>query len=201
MKLINALFALLLISVASSAPDEAMGFVVNGSVIDGDTFNVSLYKHDSRISEDEIRIRLADIDCPEISGPEACEAGREAANYTKKWLEGKNVSLDLDDKTGKVLNFDIRRWIAVCYLDGENFNKQLVGAGHAEIDDRNTNEFDPMCWWDGYYPGNKETKVYHKPFPECSWACMIEQRNLAFFSSSDQAISEGYHPCRKCDPA
>jgi endonuclease YncB( thermonuclease family) len=111
MKLINALFALLLISVASGAPDEAMGFVVNGSVIDGDTFNVSLYKHDSRISEDEIRVRLADIDCPEISGPEACEAGREAANYTKQWLSGKNVSLDLDDKSGKVLNFDIWRWI------------------------------------------------------------------------------------------
>jgi len=34
-------------------------------VVDGDTFDVTLQDHDSRISEDLIRIRLADIDTPE----------------------------------------------------------------------------------------------------------------------------------------
>jgi endonuclease YncB( thermonuclease family) len=34
-------------------------------VVDGDTFDVTLESHDSRTSEDHIRIRLADIDIPE----------------------------------------------------------------------------------------------------------------------------------------
>ena len=45
MKLINALFVLLLIPLASGAPDEAIGAVVNDidSGIDGDSFNVSSF--------------------------------------------------------------------------------------------------------------------------------------------------------------
>jgi len=113
-------------------------------VVDGDTFDVQLQDHDSRITEDLIRIRLADIDCPETRGSKACEAGRKASAYTKAWLLGKTVSLDLDDKTGKD---EFGRWVAVCYLDGKNFNKQLVDAGHAKIKDFKNNEFDPKSWW------------------------------------------------------
>jgi micrococcal nuclease len=142
MKLIYALFVLLLVSLAAGAPDEAMGRV--SKVVDGDTFDVTLESHDSRISEDLIRIRLADIDTPEVRGPKACEAGKKASAYTKAWLLGKMVSLDLDDKTGKD---QYGRWVAVCYLDGKNFNKRLVDSGHAKIKDFKNNEFEPLSWW------------------------------------------------------
>ena len=133
---------MLLITLAAGAPDEAMGRV--SKVVDGDTFDVTLESHDSRISEDLIRIRLADIDTPEVRGPKACEAGKKASAYTKAWLLGKMISLDLDDKTGKD---QYGRWVAVCYLDGKNFNKQLVDSGHAIIKDFKNNEFDPLSWW------------------------------------------------------
>jgi len=134
---------LLLISLATGAPDEAMGRV--SKVVDGDTFDVTLDNHDSRISEDLIRIRLADIDTPEVRGPKACEAGKKASAYTKTWLLNTFVSLDLDNKTGKD---SYGRWVAVCYLqDGRNFNKMLVDAGHAVIKDFKNNEFDPYSWW------------------------------------------------------
>ena len=133
---------MLLITLAAGAPDEAMGRV--SKVVDGDTFDVTLESHDSRISEDLIRIRLADIDTPEVRGPKACEAGKKASAYTKAWLLGKMISLDLDDKTGKD---QYGRWVAVCYLDGKNFNKQLVDSGHAVIKDFKNNEFDPLSWW------------------------------------------------------
>jgi micrococcal nuclease len=133
---------LLLIALAAGAPDEAMGRV--SKVVDGDTFDVTLESHDSRISEDIIRIRLADIDTPEVRGPKACAAGKKASAYTKTWLLGRTVSLDLDDKTGKD---EFGRWVAVCFLDGKNFNKQLVNAGHAVIKDFKNNEFDPQSWW------------------------------------------------------
>jgi micrococcal nuclease len=145
MKLLRSIFLLpllLLIALAAGAPDEAMGRV--SKVVDGDTFDVTLESHDSRISEDIIRIRLADIDTPEVRGPKACAAGKKASAYTKTWLLGRTVSLDLDDKTGKD---EFGRWVAVCFLDGKNFNKQLVNAGHAVIKDFKNNEFDPKSWW------------------------------------------------------
>lgn len=145
-KLIFVLPLLLLIALANGAPDEAYGRVTK--VIDGDTIDVQL--QDSPISEDLIRVRLADIDCPETRGPKACQAGKEATNYTRAWLLSSYVFLDLDDKTGKD---PYGRWVAVVYLSedgkpGRNFNKMLVDSGHARIDDFKNNEFDPGSWWD-----------------------------------------------------
>jgi micrococcal nuclease len=150
MKLLRSIFLLpllLLIALAAGAPDEAMGRV--SKVVDGDTFDVTLENHDSRISEDLIRIRLADIDCPETRGAKACEAGKKASAYTRTWLLSNYIFLDLDDKTGKD-QYD--RWVAVAYLNedgkpGRNFNKQLVDSGHALIEDFKNNEFDPWNWW------------------------------------------------------
>jgi len=82
MKPISVLFVLLFISLAASSPDEAYGRVVK--VVDGDTIDVQL--QGSLLSEDLIRVRLADIDCPETRCPEACEAGKNASTYTRSWL-------------------------------------------------------------------------------------------------------------------
>jgi endonuclease YncB( thermonuclease family) len=84
MKLIIAFFVLLSISLTTGSSDEAAGRVTH--IVDGDTFDVQLQDHDSRIAEDLIRVRLADIDCPETRGPKACEAGRNATIYTRSWL-------------------------------------------------------------------------------------------------------------------
>ena len=135
----------LLIVLVAGAPDEAMGRVTK--VIDGDTFDVQL--QDSSLYEDLIRVRLADIDCPETRGSKACEAGKNASAYTRSWLLSTYIFLDLDDKTGKD-QYD--RWVAVAYLSddgvpGRNFNKMLVDAGYAEIKDFKNNEFNPETWW------------------------------------------------------
>ena len=144
-KLIFVLPLLLLIALANGAPDEAYGRVTK--VIDGDTIDVQL--QDSPIPEDLIRVRLADIDCPETRGPKACQAGKEATNYTRAWLLSSYIFLDLDDKTGKD---QYGRWVAVVYLSedgkpGRNFNKMLVDADHAVVEDYKNNEFDPKSWW------------------------------------------------------
>ena len=148
MKPTKAIFVLplfLLIALAAGAPDEAMGRVTK--VIDGDTFDVQL--QDSSLPEYLIRVRLADIDCPETRGSKACEAGKNATAYSRSWLLSTYIFLDLDDKTGKD-QYD--RWVAVAYLSedgvpGRNFNKMLVDAGQAEIKDFKNNEFDPWSWW------------------------------------------------------
>jgi len=144
-KTIFVLPLFLLIALAAGAPDEAMGRVTK--VIDGDTFDVQF--QDSSLSEDLIRVRLEDIDCPETRGSKASESGKNASAYTRSWLLSTYIFLDLDDKTGKD-HYD--RWVAVAYLSedgvpGRNFNKMLVDAGHAEIKDFENNEFDPWSWW------------------------------------------------------
>ena len=143
-----ALALMLSICLAAGAPDEAYGKVSN--VVDGDTIDVTLQDYNSnQVSEDVIRIRLADIDTPEIRGPKACEAGKVASAYTRTWLLSNYVFLDLDDKSGKD---PYGRWVAVVYLSedgkpGRNFNKQLVDSGHAVIEDFKNNEFNTWSWW------------------------------------------------------
>jgi micrococcal nuclease len=149
MRIITPILALvsLLPLLATGAPDEAYGRVIK--VIDGDTFDVTLEDYNSsQISEDVIRIRLADIDTPETRGAKACEAGKNASAYTRTWLQSSYIFLDLDDKTGKD---PYSRWVAVAYLaedgrPGRNFNKMLVDTGHAVIEDFRNNEFDPRSW-------------------------------------------------------
>lgn len=135
----------MLSSSGSWAPDEAKGRVTK--VVDGDTFDVAL--QDSQLSEELIRIRLADIDTPETRGPKACEAGKKVSAIPARGFLSTYVFLDLDDKTGKD---PYGRWVAVAYLSedgkpGRNFNKMLVDAGHAVIKDFKNNEFDPGSWW------------------------------------------------------
>ena len=150
MRIIIPILALVLFLpfLAASSPDEAYGRVIK--VVDGDTFDIALQDYNSsQIAEDVIRIRLADIDTPEVRGPKACEEGKEASAYTRTWLLSNYVFLDLDDKTGKD---PYGRWVAVVYLSedgrpGRNFNKQLVDSGHAVIEDFKNNEFDPGSWW------------------------------------------------------
>jgi len=135
---------LLIVSLSAGAPDEAYGRVIK--VVDGDTFDIALQDYNSsQVSEDVIRIRLADIDTPETRGAKACEAGKNASAYTRTWLMSSYVFLDLDNKTGKD---PYGRWVAVVYLSedgrpGRNFNKRLVDSGHAVIEDFKNNEFDP----------------------------------------------------------
>jgi endonuclease YncB( thermonuclease family) len=144
---IMLILALLLpVNLAAGSPDEAYGRVIK--VVDGDTFDIAL-QDISQITEDVIRIRLTDIDTPEVRGPKACEAGKNASAYTRTWLLSNYVFLDLDDKTGKD---PYGRCVAVVYLSedgkpGRNFNKQLVDSGHAKIEDFKNNEFDPYRWW------------------------------------------------------
>jgi endonuclease YncB( thermonuclease family) len=121
-KALCTLILLLYIALASGAPDEASGRVV--LVTDGDTFDVEIDEHDGRIQEDTIRIRLADLDAPELYGERACKEGEWARDYTYSWLMDNIVTLDIDDVNGQDEN---GRWIAVSILK--------------------TAETSTRCWW------------------------------------------------------
>jgi endonuclease YncB( thermonuclease family) len=121
---------------------EVSGYVTD--IVDGDTFYVKITTNDSRTQVGSIiKVRLADIDCPETRGSKANAEGREAKEFAENQLLNQSIWLDLDDKTGKDR---FGRWIAVCYLNGRNFNKLLIQKSLAIAKDYKNNEFDPNNW-------------------------------------------------------
>lgn len=185
----------LLLPFAAALPDEARGNVTY--VTDGDTIAV----------EGVGIVRLADVNSPEL----ADSGGPEAKEYTRGQLLGKLVFLDLDNKTGLDR---YARMVCVVFLAnangtvGENFNRMLVDAGHATVDDARDNEFDPTGWWvngevgpessEMKYVGSTKSDKYH--YPECRWAGKISPENEIWFSSSQDAKSKGYVSCGVCHP-
>lgn len=150
-------------SVALASQDEAYGTVTN--VVDGNTFDVTIEKADPRISYSVERIRLADVRSPEIETLQ----GPAARDFTFAILINKRVYLDIDDLSGSGSGRDANgRLICVAYLTGfygqplvsPNFNRLLVDAGHAKLENSTNNEFDPRDWWSEY-----GTPSVAKPLP------------------------------------
>ena len=101
--------------------------------VDGDTYD----------TDSEGRIRLADIDCPELG-----EAGSEdAKNYLSSLIYNKEVYLDIDDKYrtdpyGRIVAVTYVRYNTTHLL---NVNKDLLVQGHATVWNLD-NEFEPSSW-------------------------------------------------------
>jgi len=213
------LLAYLLPILALAAPDEAGGTVTN--VVDGDTFDIRIEKTDPRIIYEIERVRLADVDSPEMSTPE----GPPAKVFATDTLLGKKVWLDIDDKSRDGRD-PYGRLIAVVYLEDLDgtintthpFNRLLVDAGHAIVKDFTNNEFDPAAWWgnattepepeednetattatEGQFVGSTKSDKYH--YPSCRWAEKILPENEIWFASAEEARAAGYVPCGVCNP-
>lgn len=67
------------------------------------------------------RLRLADIDAPELDQP----WGKEAGMALMAWVESRAISVE-------VLDIDrYGRWNATGWVDSENINQRLVAEGYA----------------------------------------------------------------------
>jgi len=136
--------------IALAAQDEAYGIVTN--VVDGDTFDVTIEKADAKVAYSVERIRLADVDSPEMKS----ESGPAAKDFTFAVLMNKRVYLDIDDLSANGRD-SYGRLICVAYLTGiygqpiaaPNFNRLLVDSGHARLDNFTSNEFNPQDWRSG----------------------------------------------------
>ena len=139
--------------IALAAQDEAYGIVTN--VVDGDTFDVTIEKAGAKVAYPVERIRLADVDSPEMNS----ENGPAAKDFTFALLMNKRVYLDIDDLSANGRD-SYGRLICVAYLTGfygqpiaaPNFNRLLVDSGHARLDNFTNNEFDPKDWRNGQGP-------------------------------------------------
>ncbi len=191
----------------NNTPCSAEASGVCSKVSDGDTIHV----------EGVGKVRLVGVNTPEKG-----VAGADAAKYfVEKLCLNKKVSLDIDnskhsDKYGRTL--------AVVIVDGKNLNEMLLKEGLAEVMYIPPSEFNPNSWSYGTtantgnnqatdthtdntasdsgssstYVGNSNSHKFHKP--NCRTAQKISENNKVSFNTREEAISQGYEPCKVCGP-
>lgn len=115
-------------SFGSEAPANTSGPYTVVRIVDGDTFIVN-------IEGTETKVRLIGVDTPESVATgkneyKNCEEGKEASDFTKNLIEGKQIYIEYDVDP----NDDYDRTLAYVYLsDGTMLNKLLLEKGYARL--------------------------------------------------------------------
>ena len=177
-------------------------------VVDGDTIYLDNGK----------KIRFVGVNTPErgVNGYIASK------NFVQKLCLNKKVGIDIDDRKH---NDKYGRTLAVVIVDGKNVNEMLLKEGLAEIMYIPPSEFYPYNWagsnthvadsytssssssssshsssssGSGSYVANANTGKFH--VSGCDSINKMSEKNKVFFSSRDQAINQGYVPCKRCNP-
>ena len=175
-------------------------------VVDGDTIYLDNGK----------KVRFVGVNTPE-RGAEGYIASK---NFVQKLCLNKEIGLDIDDSKH---SDKYGRTLAVVIVDGKNLNEMLLKEGLAEIMYMPPSEFYPYDWANGdthvadthssssssssdtssssgsgSYVGNSNSGKFH--VSSCSSVSKMSENNKVFFSSREDAINQGYVPCKRCNP-
>ncbi|MBP3791312.1 MAG: thermonuclease family protein [Methanobrevibacter sp.] len=180
------------------------------NVVDGDTIYL----------DNGEKIRFVGVNTPE----RGVEGYITSKNFVQKLCLNKKVGIDVDNRKH---NDKYGRTLGVVIVDGKNVNEMLLKEGLAEIMYMPPSEFYPYDWANGNthvadthssssssshptssestsssgsasYVGNANTGKFHEP--SCSSVKDMAEGNKVFFSARDDAISQGYIPCKRCNP-
>lgn len=219
LRTLSVLAPLLLFGLTAISAKEETGTVIR--VVDGDTIQVTL-------AGKAEKVRLIGVDTPETVDPRKLVEffGKEASEFTKKLVEGKQVVLRDElggqdrDKYGRLLRY-------VYLADGTFVNAEIIrqGYGHAYVVypfshmeefrayERQARERGIGLWGSadakaepgqvrapttGACVGSSQSNKYH--CSDCVWAQKISPANLITFKSPEEAQSRGYIPCKVCSP-
>lgn len=177
-------------------------------VVDGDTIYL----------DNGEKVRFVGVNTPE-RGVEGYIASK---NFVQKLCFNKKVGIDIDDSKH---NDRYGRTLGVVIVDGKNVNEMLLKEGLAEIMYMPPSEFYPYNWANsdthvadthtsssshtsdsssssssssGSYVGNSNTGKFH--ISNCGSVSKMSEGNKVFFNNRDDAINQGYVPCKRCNP-
>ncbi|WP_067043852.1 thermonuclease family protein [Methanobrevibacter sp. YE315] len=176
-------------------------------VVDGDTIYLDSGE----------KVRFVGVNTPE-RGVEGYIASK---NFVQKFCLNKKIGLDVDDSKH---SDKYGRTLAVVIVDGKNLNEMLLKEGLAEVMYIPPSEFYPFNWAgdsthipnshttysntqtdsdsgsgdSGSYIGNSNSGKFHKN--TCKWGQKTAEHNRVYFNSRNDAISQGYQPCKVCNP-
>ncbi|MGD0856928.1 MAG: thermonuclease family protein [Dehalococcoidia bacterium] len=185
-------------------------------VIDGDTIEVN-------IKGVRYKLRYIGMDTLELDSIDTNtrNIAMKAADINGEMVGHKTVEIEKDvsetDRYGRLLRY--------VYAGGFMVNAELVKSGYAQAvsyppDIKYRSLFSSLqegaraskvgMWGSsgyysapkptekGIYVGSKISNKYH--YPSCIWAQQISADNEIWFSSSEEAKSGGYIPCKVCSP-
>jgi micrococcal nuclease len=95
-------------------------------VYDGDSITVDI-DLGFNIKLENIKLRLSDIDTPEIRGKE-----KNKGFISRDWLKEKVLNKWVSIKTEKDITGKYGRYLAYVYLDDVNLNEQMIKEGLAK---------------------------------------------------------------------
>lgn len=179
-------------------------------VVDGDTIYL----------DNGEKIRFVGVNTPE----RGVEGYIVSKNFVQKLCLNKEVGIDVDDSKH---NDKYGRTLGVVIVDGRNVNEMLLKEGLAEIMYMPPSEFYPFDWANSdthvanthstsstshtptsaestsssgsaNYIGNSNSGKFHEP--SCTSVSKMSDGNKVFFSSRDDAVNQGYIPCKMCNP-
>ena len=179
-------------------------------VVDGDTIYL----------ENGDKIRFVGVNTPE-RGVEGYIASK---NFVQKLCLNKEVGIDIDDAKH---SDRYGRTLGVVIVDGKNINEMLLKEGLAEVMYLPPSEFYPYDWANDNTPtssshsssssttspdsatstssasaanyiGNANSGKFH--YPSCGSVDKMSEGNKVYFSSRQDAINQGYVPCKRCNP-
>lgn len=178
-------------------------------VVDGDTIYL----------DNGEKIRFVGVNTPE----RGVEGYITSKNFVQKLCLNKEVGIDVDDAKH---SDRYGRTLGVVIVDGKNVNEMLLKEGLAEIMYMPPSEFYPYNWANdsthipnsyhtysnthsskssssssdssGGYIGNSNTGKFHEL--TCKWGQKISEHNKVSFKNRNEAISQGYQPCKVCNP-
>jgi micrococcal nuclease len=184
-----------------AAPSLETATVVK--IIDGDTIDVSI---DGRVQ----RVRYIGIDTPEIahnSNQVDEPYGQEATTRNSVLVSGKTVRLEKD-----VSDTDGSRLLRYVYVGDLFVNAELVRLGLAKAAPyppdtklaglfanlENQAKANKVGMFAANFVGTKNSDKFH--VPTCTWAKKIKIDDEIWFTSVEDAKSQGYVPCGVCKP-
>lgn len=178
-------------------------------VVDGDTIYL----------DNGEKIRFVGVNTPE----RGVEGYITSKNFVQKLCLNKKVGIDVDDSKH---SDRYGRTLGVVIVDGKNVNEMLLKEGLAEIMYMPPSEFYPYDWANSNTPtstshsssssshptsaqstsssdsasyvGNANSGKFHESY--CSSVGKMSEGNKVFFSSRNDAINQGYTPCKICNP-
>jgi endonuclease YncB( thermonuclease family) len=176
------------------------------SVVDGDTIYL----------DNGEKVRFVGVNTPE----RGVTGYITSKNFVQKLCLNKKIGLDIDDAKH---SDKYGRTLAVVIVDGKNVNEMLLKEGLAEVMYIPPSEFYPMNWANpsthvpnaqhtyanthsdtgsdsgsGSYIGNSNSGKFHEA--TCKWGQKTAEHNRVKFNSRNDAISQGYIPCKVCNP-
>jgi micrococcal nuclease len=195
---------ILLVRFVVETGEHKPGFYTVVKVIDGDTVELSGHE----------RLRLLGIDAPEYGEPYY----DSAKAYLAQLAMGKQIRVEFGsrrrDGYGRLLGYIyidsilinaeiLRRGFAWMYLFPDNLGDAqtlnlLFAAQRAALADTAGVWRLPVFMPEPFYVGNMHSMRFHRP--ECSSVQGIPDANRVIYKTREEAVYDGYSPCRNCAP-